>query len=62
MDNPLFLETVEFYHFRINSANFLIFRRIVNQTVSGPIDFHSRKKYIIWKSMGPETVWLLIFF
>jgi len=26
----------------------------------GPIDFHVEK--ILWKSMGPSTVWLPIFF
>jgi len=40
-----------------------IWKNISNQTVSGLIDFHSRKKiYILWKSMIPETLWLLILF
>jgi len=37
-------------------------KNISNQTVSRLLDFHSRKKKILWKSMRPETVWLLIFF
>jgi len=37
-------------------------KNISKQTVSGLIDFHSRKKNILWKSMRPKKVWLLIFF
>jgi len=61
-----FLEIGSFYHSpSVKQLGFTVFESI--QLIfwyleENPIDFHSIYFFLLWKSMRPETVWLLIFF
>jgi len=54
-------ETVEFYHFRMYSADFLIFRRI-SENRQFLVLLTSIVYIFFLLSMIPETVWLLLLF
>jgi len=57
-----FYNSQKFYRFRIHSANFLVFKRI-SVTRQFLVSLTSIVYFfLLWKSMRPETVWLLTFF